>query len=195
MSESKPRTRIIGWLLDTLLIPLAVLIVLFEDVLWAGALALVRRIDALGPVRALHARLGALPASVALPLFLVPETISHLAGAYATVLLAQVHVVGATLMVVGVKGVSTLVVVWIYQACADTLLRVAWFAWLHGQALRIRDWAKAQVAPLRARARAWLAAVRVRLRVRSSAFGFYARLRLRAIRVRLSDWIATNGRR
>jgi len=52
--------------------------------LWAGALALLRRIDGFGPVRALHAWLGGLPAGVALPLFLVSETVSHLAGAYAT---------------------------------------------------------------------------------------------------------------
>jgi len=192
---SKPRNRVIGWLLDTLLIPLAVLIVLFEDVLWVGALALLRRIDALGPVRTLHAWIGGLPASVALPLFLVPETVSHLAGAYAAILLARGDVLAATLMVILVKGASTLVVVWIYQACAETLLRVAWFAWLHGMALRIRDWAKAQVAPLRARARAFLASLRARLRLRASALGFYARLRLQAIRVRLSDWIANGGRR
>jgi hypothetical protein len=192
---SKPRHRIVGWLLDTVLVPLAVLIVLFEDVLWAGALALLRHVGTLGPVRAAHDWLGHLPASAALPLFLVPETISHLAGAYAAILLARGDVFAATLMVVVVKGVSTLVVVWIYQACAETLLRVAWFVRLHGMALRIRDWAKAQVAPLRARARAFLAFLRARLRLRATALGLYVRLRLRAIRARLSDWIANGGRR
>lgn len=199
---TRPRNRFLRFLLDTLLIPIAVLIVLIEDVLWAGALALLRRISNLAAVQALRARVARLPASIALPLFLVPEGLSHLAGAYATMLLAQGHVMRAIIFGVLVKGTSTLVLVWIYHTCEETLLRVAWFVRLHHWALAVRDWAVAEVAPMRARVREALASVRgffrnwlAMVRVRAAGPRLNARRRLRAWRARFSSWVATMGRR
>jgi hypothetical protein len=190
---NRPRNRVLRFLLDALLIPLAVLIVLIEDVLWAGALRLLRGLSDLPALRAAQARVGRWPAAVALPLFLVPETLSHIAGAYSTLLLAQGRLLSAILVFTLVKGVCTLVLVWIYQACEATLLRVTWFAWLHHHALLARDWALALVAPLRASMRARLAALRVMLApILGPARGSGARLRfrLRAWRVRLTTWLA-----
>ncbi len=47
------------------------------------------------------------------------------------------------------KGVATLVLVWIYQACEPALLRVAWFARLHNAVLAARCWVLDRVKPLR----------------------------------------------
>ncbi len=197
-----PRHRFRRFVLDTLLIPIAVLIVVIEDVLWAGALALLHRINDLGPVRALRVQVERLPASIALPLFLVPEVVSHVAGAYATLLLAQGRIVAAILVGVLIKGTSMLVMVWIYQSCEETLLRVPWFARLHHWAMAVRDWALAQVGPIRARLRAalaglqhwvqgWLAPYRQDMRGRP----LHLRSRLLAWRARFSVWIRRFSRR
>jgi len=195
---TRPRNRILRFLLDALLIPLAVLIVLIEDVLWAGALRLLRGLNGLPAIRAAQARVGRWPASVALPLFLVPETLSHVAGAYATLLLAQGRIVTAAAVFTLVKGVCTLALVWIYQACEQTLLRVAWFAWLHHHALLARDWALALIAPLGAQLRARLGALRILLApILGQVNGSRLRLglRLRAWRARFARWVAGGKRR
>lgn len=199
---TRPRNRYLQLLLDTLLIPIAVLIVVIEDVLWVGALALLRGMNDMAAVRAMRVHLERLPASVALPLFLVPEAISHIAGAYATVLLAQGRILAAIIVGGLVKGVCTLLLVWIYQCCEETLMRVAWFARLHHWALAVRDWAFAQVGPMRARVRAALAPIGAMLRdwlapFRREAAGreFNVRSRLLGWRSRFSAWIrAASGR-
>jgi len=195
-SKMKARqARIARWLLDTLLIPLAVIFVLLEDVLWNGTRRLLRMLDALPPVQAARARLAVLPASVVLPLFLVPEALSHLAAAYAAILLAEGRLHTATAVLVLGKGGTTLATVWIYRVCEPTLLRVAWFARLRGWALRVRDWALTQVRPIRSRLRTSLSLVRYALldslfALRTSQLGggrvLQPRFRLRAWRAWLS---------
>ena len=189
------QARIARWLLDTLLIPVAVIFVLLEDVLWNGTRRLLRMLDGLPPVQAARARLGVMPASVVLPLFLVPEALSQFAGAYGAILLAEGRLHAATAVLILVKGGATLATVWIYRVCEPTLLRIRWFAWLRGWALRIRDWALAQVRPLRARLRSSLALVRYTLldslfALRTSQMGggrvLQPRFRLRAWRAWLS---------
>src|SRR4029077_8155209 len=59
------------------------------------------------------------------------------------------HVVTATLVAVLCKGVATLVLVWIYQACEPALLRVAWFARVHNAVLAARRWVLDRLLPLR----------------------------------------------
>jgi len=178
---ARPTNRVLRWLLDTLLIPIAVLLILLEDVLWAGALAALRRLDDLPAVQFLRVRLERLPASIVLPLFLVPEALSHLAGFYVTVLLAQGHV-GAALAMITVKLVCKLLLVWIYTTCEETLLGVPWFARFHHWTMRLLDWAKAQVGPLKARLRALL----VRLRLLSATARPRLLSRLRAARIWVS---------
>jgi hypothetical protein len=135
--------------LDLVLLLPALLLVLLEHVLWAGSRAILRGIAGLGAVRAAQLWLGLLPPYAAVPLFLVPELCSHGAGIWATVLLARGHVVTATLIAVVFKGVATLVLVWIYQACEPALLRVAWFARVHNSVLTARCWVLDRVKPLR----------------------------------------------
>jgi hypothetical protein len=135
--------------LDLLLLPLALLVVVLEHVLWAGSRAILHGIAGLGVVRAAQIWLSLLPPYAAIPLFLVPDLCSHAAGIWATVLLAQGHVVAATTIAVLFKGIATLVLVWIYQACEPALLRVAWFARLHHNVLAARRWVLDGVRPMR----------------------------------------------
>jgi hypothetical protein len=158
---------------DVLLLPLALLVILIEDVLWRAARAALRRAEALSPVRRARRWVAGLPAAV-LPLFLVPEAISHLAGLAATVLLAQGHVRAAVLLAVVVKGGATLVEVWIFEAASATLLAVGWFARLYAAVLAVRGWALGKVAPMRQ-------AVLNRLR-RPTPLGAAIRRRIRLLR-------------
>ncbi|MGC8475099.1 MAG: hypothetical protein ACP5NP_01975 [Acetobacteraceae bacterium] len=142
--------------LDMLLFIPALLYVLTEHVLWAGARALLRGLGAVALVQAAQAWLGLLPPLAALPVFLVPEVFSHASELWAAVLLARGHLLAAGLMAVLGKGLATIVLVWIYHACEPALLRVRWFARAHDAALRWR-------AGLLARTDPWRRAAAVRL--------------------------------
>jgi hypothetical protein len=150
MSAIRPR-RLWRRLLDAALLPFALILVLTENVLWAGAKALLRGLNRLRFMRLLRLRIARLPAAYALPLFLIPDTVSHLFEIYAAVLLAQGYVRAAVMVEVLGKGLATLLVVWIYQACAPTLLRVPWFARVHHAVLEVRRRTLARVVPLWAR--------------------------------------------
>jgi hypothetical protein len=169
--------------LDLVLLLPALLLVVAEHVLWAGSRAILRRITGLSAMRAAQLWLARLPAYAAVPLFLVPDLCSHAAGIWATVLLAQGHFVAATVIAVLFKGVATLVLVWIYQACEPTLLRVAWFARLHHGVLAARNWILDRTRPMRD------AALR-RLRATVTGTGWLGR-RFQHIRMRLAAGLDT----
>ena len=137
--------------IDAVLLPFALVVVLIEDVLWAGAKALLGELNRLRFVRDLRVAISRLPARYALPLFLVPEIVSHMGEIATAVLLAQGCFEAAVIVAVLGKGLATLIVVWIYQACAPTLLKVRWFARAHHAVLELRYWTLARVAPLFAR--------------------------------------------
>ena len=175
------RTRPKRWpgrALDLLLFVPALLFVVSEHVLWAGSRALLRTIAGLSAVRAAHLWLGLLPPYAALPVFLVPDLFSHASELWAGVLLARGHMVAATVLVVLGKGLATVVLVWIYQACEPALLRVAWFARLHHAVLRLRERVLDRVRP----ARAWLVAVLPR----SATSGWHVTRRFRWLRRRVA---------
>jgi hypothetical protein len=120
--------------------PLAVVVVLGEYVLWRGARAVLRRIAQATWIERLRRSLARLPPVAAVALFLVPDTLSHL-GFFVSAWLAWIGQdrLGVACYVV-TKAVATLIAVWIYQACEPALLRVRWFAAAHGwlTALRLR---------------------------------------------------------
>lgn len=176
--EPVPR-RLMAWLLDLLLLLPALLLVLGEHVLWQGSRAVLRALAGQPLIKALHLWLGLLPPSVALPLFLIPEVFSHASELGTAFLLAKGHVAAATLLVVLGKGLATLILVWIYQACEPALLRVRWFARTHHAILRARGLLLAKFAPVRA-------AMLTRLRQSANAGGSVGR-RFREWRVRLAS--------
>jgi hypothetical protein len=131
---------------DALLLPLALMIVPVEWGLREGARVLRRW----RPLRRLEARLAAWPPWAILPLFLIPEAMSHIGGFYAAYLLAQRKVLAATAVAVFIKGIGLLIALWIYQACRPALMTIRWFAWAHGKVEAARDWALGRIrAPWR----------------------------------------------
>jgi hypothetical protein len=134
---------------NALLLPPAVLYVVVEHVFWAGAKRLLKQASRAPKIAALQRRLERLPAAAVLPMFLVPEILSHIGGFWASALLVRRHWVAAGMVGLFVKGGATLLEVWIYQSCESTLLSVKWFAWLHGFFLRGLDWVAERTKPMR----------------------------------------------
>jgi hypothetical protein len=134
---------------DILLLPPALVYIFIEHVFWAGAKRLLAQTARLQAVSAMQNRLANLPAPAVLPLFLIPEAFSHIGGFWATDLLVRREWTAAMLVGVFVKGTATLMEVWIYQSCEPALMSVRWFAWVHGQALRGRDWVADRTKPAR----------------------------------------------
>ncbi len=134
---------------DVLLLPPALLYVIVEEVFWNGAKALLRQISRISAVTAAQERLETLPALAILPMFLVPEIFSHAGGFWASDLLLHRQWTAAMMVGVFIKGTATLMEVWIYQGCERKLLSIRWFAWVHGQFIRGRDWVLARIRPAR----------------------------------------------
>lgn len=184
-ARRRARRVIFTAVLDVLLLPLAIIVVLLDDVLWNAALRLLRRLERLGLLRGAQGWVAGLPAAAVLPLFLLPEATSHLAGFLGAFLLAKGKVGLALVLLVIVKGLATLTIVWIYQAASHTLLSISWFAWLHGAVQYVREWSLAQVAPLRNALRARLTSKR--------GIGGAIRRRFRALRDRLTALFRGTG--
>ena len=140
-------------LVDAVLLPFALLLVLGEAMLRSGS-RLLRR---WAPIRRLEARLARLPPWAILPLFLIPEAMSHVGGFYAAFLFAHKQYAAATAVVVLIKGVGVIIALWIYQACRPALMTIGWFAWLHGKVEASRRWATSIVGPSWRRVRAGVA--------------------------------------
>jgi hypothetical protein len=167
---------------DALLLPLALLLVPIDWLLRDGS-RLLRRWR---PLRHLEARLSGWPAWAILPLFLIPEGMSHAGGFYAAYLLAHRKVLAATAVAVFVKGIGLLIALWIFQACRPALMAIRWFAWAHGKAEAARHWALDKIGPSWRRARRLLRGLVLgRAAVDAEPGAAHAGRRLAAIRARL----------
>lgn len=184
----KTRSFSVRWR-DRLLFPLALLFVVLEAVFQGAAQLLLAGLANLPGMARANAFVAALPAFVVLPLFLVPEVISHLAGFLAAMLLSRGQFLAAVALAVIVKGGATLATVWIYQAAAPTLLGVPWFARGHGWVVAAKAWTLLQLVPARqALSRYWR-------EHQPAPFSFAGRSirRFRAMRARLAVWLDSRG--
>ncbi len=168
--RKNPRRRDWGRLSrDILLLPPALIYVIVERIFWTGAKALLGHAVRVQAVQTLQSKVQLLPAWAVLPLFLVPEIFSHIGGFWASDLLLRRQWMTAVLVGIFIKGTATLMEVWIYQSCQKTLLSIRWFAWLHGQFLRGRDWVATRLKPIAAFARRLIRVNRPRLTTRFAA--------------------------
>ncbi len=138
---------------DILLLPLALLLMFFDHVIWDGAQALLTLLSRHPAISALRRGLQRLPPLAVVFLFLIPEIVDHLGGLWATVLLVRGQVMAAAFAVVFIKGLAALVAIWIYQSCEESLLSVGWFRRLHDWVIHWYGRVRERTAPLRHRAR------------------------------------------
>jgi len=136
-----------------LLLPVALLFVLLEGLVWRSSNALLRGLDGLPALSGTRWALSRLPGWAALPMFLVPEAVARVGEVWTALLLLHGHIVSAALVYVLVRVVAALVAVFIWRACADALMRLAWFAVMVGWLTAARRWALGHTAPIRGIAR------------------------------------------
>jgi hypothetical protein len=129
-------------------LPPVLLYIIVERVFWLGAKSMLHHVVRTRVLLALQERLEHLPASVVLPMFLVPEAFSHAGGFLASALLLRREWVAALVVGVFVKGTAMLMVVWIYQASANKLLSVRWFFRFHEETMACRNWVAERMHPV-----------------------------------------------
>lgn len=138
-------------LLDLLLLPVALLVVLLEDLLWRGAKFVLRWVSRQPPAAWLRERLARLPGWAALPLFLLPELAARLGDIWFALLLYRGRATAAVAVYALVRVVSTLVAVFIWQSCSVALLQMRWFARIIAGIETLREWSVAMTVRLRHR--------------------------------------------
>ena len=154
---------------DLALLPIALLVVVAEDIVWAGLMVLLRVLNNLPQVRRLGAWLGTLPGWAALPLFLLLEVLGRVGEFWAFALLVQGHMTAGVTVYLSVRLIGTLLAVFVYQSCAASLLRYTWFAALVRWFGRIKHWSIDLIAPWRAWLRSTLGNARSRIGWRLAA--------------------------
>jgi hypothetical protein len=160
-------------LLSALLVPPAVLLLLIEEVVWAGLKALMARLGRLPVVARVEERIRALPPLGAALLFLAPGAAMlpfKLAALWA---IAKGHLIWGLLVLLAAKLTATALFARIYTLCKPTLMTVGWFvrlhdwvtgakAWAHDKLNAWRPWrfARRLVGRVRTRMAGWAAATR-----------------------------------
>ncbi len=125
-------------LVNALLLVPAFTVVMAEDLVVRPIGNALNRIHRVGVLQRLHQRLGRLPPGVALPLFLVPEVASRAGWLASAWLLLNGAAWEALMVYVLTKLLAAVTALWVYRACEPALLRVAWFARVHGMGQRMR---------------------------------------------------------
>lgn len=173
-------------LCNALLMGLAIVLVLTDDLFRAVVVPAVRALSRLAPVRWAEARVAALPPYGILALFLVPLAVIEpfkLLGLY---LFATGHLAGGALTFVAAKVVGVGLAERLFAVGRGKLLSIRWFAWCHGRILAIRD-----------RVHAWLLARAAWQRAMRWVEGVRAGIRatIRALRGALLRWSRRGGGR
>jgi hypothetical protein len=167
MTDQPPRRHP---LLSALLIPPAVLLLLAEEVIWAGLKALMARLGRLPMVARLEARIRTLPPLGAAALFLAPGAAMFPFKLMALWAMAQGHILWGLLVLLAAKLTATALFARIYTLCKPTLMTVGWFVRLHDWVDGVKAWAHARLNGWRL----WRLARRVVGRLRAWVTGVIA---------------------
>ncbi|BAE50152.1 hypothetical protein [Paramagnetospirillum magneticum] len=143
MPVSEPSRR--HPLVSALLVPPAVILLLLEEVIWAGLKALMARLGRLPLVARLEARIQALPPLGAAALFLAPGAVMFPFKLMALWAITQGHVLWGLLVLLTAKLTATALFARIYTLCKPTLMTVAWFVRLHDWINGVKAWAHARL--------------------------------------------------
>lgn len=143
----------------------AALLLFIEEVLWEAAKRLMAAFGRLPPVRALEARIAALPPFGALAVFLLPGAALLPVKVAALWLIGHGHALLGLQVIAAAKLLGTALVARIFTLTRPALMTQSWFAALYGFVMRWRGrlygfvtasaaWRRLQV--WRARLRAWM---------------------------------------
>lgn len=123
------------------------LIIVFEEWGWRPLAAALASLARLAPVARMEAGIAAFPPYPALGVFAGPSLLVLPLKLVSLWLIAQGHLVLATLLFIGAKIVGTALLARIFQLTQPALMRLAWFAWIYDT---VMPWKAALVARVRA---------------------------------------------
>jgi hypothetical protein len=130
-------------LLTPPLIIVGALVVLFEEVLWAGLGRLMARLAHLPVVARLEAAIGRLQPYAAMALFLLPFAVILPVKLVAVWLMTNGRIGEGFLLIVAAKLTGMAVLARLYALCRPALCRLNWFSRLEAMLLRWTAWAHA----------------------------------------------------
>lgn len=148
MTEPTPLRRILRRLFLPPLLLLVAIDLLLDEYLWRRFVGLLRWLQAHLPLAGLEARIRALPAWLAVGLFLLPGLSVLPFKLLGVWLLGRgAFVIGAGVFLVA-KATGTGLAAWIFTLTRPTLLGLGWFRWAHDTFLRLSQrlhaWLEAQ---------------------------------------------------
>lgn len=143
-------TRPLRWLLQWVIQWSVALVVLFEEWGWEPLARLMARLAQLPVIGWLERRVAGLPPGWALAVFLAPGLMLLPVKLAALALVSHGHVFTGISVIVLAKLIGTALVARIFQLTQPALMRLAWFARLHGQWTAWKDIAVARVRASRA---------------------------------------------
>lgn len=152
---------------------LLALVIIFEEWGWKPLAALAARLARFKPIAAAEAVIVQLPPYPALAVFALPSILLLPLKLVALWLIANGHLVWASILFVGAKVAGTAVLARIFQLTQPALMRLAWFAWLYNT---LMPWKEALVERLRA-SRAWRVGRVVKARLKHAAEAAWAESR------------------
>lgn len=116
-------------------------LVLFEEVLWALTGALMRLFGRFGPVAWVEARIRRLPPILALPLFVLPWLVMLPVKLGALWLIAIGKVIHGSLLYIGGEAFGIAFLARLYELCRPALHRWRWFVIVERILLQWIQWA------------------------------------------------------
>jgi len=128
---------IIRWFLALL----GMVLVLFEEVLWALTGGMMRFFARFGPIAWLEDHVRRLPPILALPLFVLPWMIMLPVKLGALWLIAMGNVIKGTLLFIGGEAFGVAFLARLYELCRPALHRWRWFVIVERILLRWTQWA------------------------------------------------------
>jgi len=161
MTSTPARSRS---LTSVLTVPLAVLVMLFEEYLWGWLRRLMARLGQLASIARIEALIVALPPKAAAFVFLLPVLLILPVKLAAVWAIATGHFLFGLVVLISAKLVATALFARLYTLCRPALMTFGWFVWVHDVVLRAKNWAHARLEswPAWRQAKAMIATLRAR---------------------------------
>lgn len=161
--------RVIQLIIRWFLALIGMLLVLFEELLWALTGGLMRFFSRFGPIAAVEDRVRRLPPLLALPLFILPWLIMLPVKLGAVWLIAMGKVIKGTVLFIGGEAFGAAFLARLYELCRPALHRWRWFVIVERILLGWTQWAHDILfrLPLARAVRDWVSRSRERAKKRN----------------------------
>jgi hypothetical protein len=165
--------RLLKRLLAAPFVLIAAIVILFEEWLWDDLQRIATAIGRLPLLRQVESLIASLPPYVALAMFAAPSLLLIPVKLAALYFIAHGQPMLGLMTAIGAKIAGTALVARIYTLTHSNLLRIGWFAWLHGWFLAF----KTRIHEAIKSSGIYRASRRLGLRMRAAAAEFFSKRR------------------